>query len=376
MQEGWESGKLKTVVATTAFGMGIDKGDVRYVIHYNIPKSMEEFYQESGRAGRDGEQSYSIIYFSVEDVRRLKFTIEMNIEAAEQSKTTGAGGCSQKDLDNLEAVLGFCSERVCRRRAILKYFGEAWDSSKAVPSEKCCDVCDPNLAKKKAETGRKRDPIPFKRKRFSSLEGKSEPNGDETEEDEIEEDDDDTNAFGGFFGGQGRLTGFGRPPPAQGGPTRGQTGTCEFRTASGKLFSPSLTNQKSSSFGRPLSSEFRTAADLSSAEPEVGGQVLQRRSSSGSISPSVSGRLSEKSKQAGRERKRMFMAESLDKEIIDRTDVTRIQDMDPSVRQTWFTKILEVVKDKGEASKIEYSFFSRSKTKEEYSQLAWKWNSK
>ena len=86
--------------------------------------------------------------------------------------------------------------------------------------------------------------------------------------------------------------------------------------------------------------------------------------------------MSEKSKQAGRERKRMFMAESLDKEIIDRTDVTRIQDMDPSVRQTWFTKILEVVKDKGEASKIEYSFFSRSKTKEEYSQLAWKWNSK
>lgn len=377
MQEEWEKGIKKTVVATTAFGMGIDKGDVRYVIHYNVPKSMEEFYQESGRAGRDGEQSYSIIYFSLEDVRRLKFTIEINIEAAEQRKGASnggeGGGCSQKDLDNLETVLEFCSEQTCRRKAILKFFGETWDSSKAVPKEKCCDICDPNIEKRRPETQGIADQIPFKRQKLSKPESGDCTKGEDTEEEDEIEDDDDDSLYS--FGVSAKYPGFGRPPPRTSPASgSGSLETCAFRTASGKIFSSGPLSRGNSSFGRPpppLQATQSLNAGSDGTKP-----LLQKRTSSGSISPSVSGKLTEKSKQAGRERKRMLMAEKLDDDIADKMNVSKIQDMDPSTRQTWFTKILDVVKDREEASRIEHSIFSKSRTKDEYNQFARNWNNK
>lgn len=364
--------------------MGIDKGDVRYVIHYNVPKSMEEFYQESGRAGRDGEQSYSIIYFSLEDIRRLKFTIEINIEAAEQRKGAnkggicsgsgeGGGGCSQKDLDNLEAVLEFCTEQTCRRKAILKFFGETWDTSKAVPKEKCCDICDPNIEKRRSETQRIVDQIPFKKQKLSRFESGDSGKGEDTEEEDEIEDDDDDSIYS--FGVATKYPGFGRPPPKSSpSSASGSLEACAFRTASGKIFSSGSLSRGNSSFGRPPPP--LQATQSLNAGTDGAKSVLQKRSSSGSISPSVSGKLTERSKQAGRERKRMLMAEKLDDDIVDKMNVSKIQDMDPSTRQTWFSKVLDVVKDRKEASEIEYSFFSKSTTKDEYNQYAWNWNNK
>lgn len=356
--------------------MGIDKGDVRYVIHYNIPKSMEEFYQESGRAGRDGEQSYSFIYFSLEDVRRLKFTIEINMEAEEQNKgvINKTGGCSQKDLDNLESVLEFCSERTCRRKAILKFFGETWDSSKTVPREKCCDVCDPNIEKRKREGPEEQSKlIPFKKQKKTNSECGDNIRGEDTDEDEIEDDDDNMIAFKVPT----KFSGFGRPPPPSfPSLSAGALGECTFRTASGKAIPTGSLSRGSSSFGRLPSI---SGSSLQSTQPMNSGvdtakTLSQKRSSSGSISPSVSGKLTEKSKQAGRERKRMLMAEGLDEDIVDRMNVSKIQDMDPSTRQTWFTKILDSVKDRNEAIRIEYSIFSKSTTKDEYNNFARSWN--
>jgi bloom syndrome protein len=72
----WSSGKSQVVVATVAFGMGIDRADVRLVVHYNLPKSVEGLYQETGRAGRDGQESYSVVYYGLEDHRRMCFLLQ------------------------------------------------------------------------------------------------------------------------------------------------------------------------------------------------------------------------------------------------------------------------------------------------------------
>jgi len=113
------------MVATIAFGMGIDKPDVRFVVHLDLPKSIEAYYQETGRAGRDGLPSEALLFFGVEDAAKLHSMI-----------SSGEGNEARKQLEyrKLDALVGFCASTRCRRQMLLEYFGE--------PLAEACGNCD------------------------------------------------------------------------------------------------------------------------------------------------------------------------------------------------------------------------------------------
>ena len=127
-QEDFIHDRTAIIVATIAFGMGIDKSNIRLIVHYDLPKTLENYYQETGRAGRDGLPSDCVLFYTYADVPKLEYLIDKDTEDETERRNA---------REKLARVNEFCQLQACRRRFLLRYFGEEW------PKGNCsgCDFC-------------------------------------------------------------------------------------------------------------------------------------------------------------------------------------------------------------------------------------------
>ena len=137
-QDAFNRDEIDVIVATIAFGMGIDKSNVRYVLHGDLPKNVESYYQETGRSGRDGEPAHCLLLFGYGDIPKMRFFID---QIPDETERRQAVRC-------LNEMVHYATVHACRRRQLLNYFGEAYPppSAPASPQREtsplpCCDIC-------------------------------------------------------------------------------------------------------------------------------------------------------------------------------------------------------------------------------------------
>lgn len=135
-QEKWMKGQYPIICATNSFGMGVDKPSVRFVIHWDVPQNVAAYYQESGRAGRDGLKSYCRLYYSREDVKSIRFLLQNDINRSRSSSCSAKHILAEKALKNFDDIVSFCEMMQCRHKLFSKYFGDPTPDCK-----KLCDVC-------------------------------------------------------------------------------------------------------------------------------------------------------------------------------------------------------------------------------------------
>lgn len=150
-QEDFTYDRIRVMVATNAFGMGIDKSNVRYVLHYNMPQSLEYYYQEAGRAGRDGEEAECVLFFSKQDIMINKFLLQNKATAGDVASDMQK---TANDQRKLQQMINYCETDKCLREFILSYFG---DTTPCI-CNKCsnCVVVEDEEEETYVETGKKR----------------------------------------------------------------------------------------------------------------------------------------------------------------------------------------------------------------------------